>query len=205
MQCSTQTRLRTRSKRVCRTARGRRGFSALELVISVSVILTMAALSLPSMARMRRFFQLSSTAAGVTNMVKFARFEAVRLNRSTPPLAWRTQPLGNTTVVWVDADGDGVLDNTEPQFVLPVEVQFLAQSAVPSATSMGFASTQVVSGPISFDARGMVDYGAALPVVYVMFFGFPSQPNEGFRAISVTPFGKTQVWIAERGGAWRRL
>src|SRR5882724_4257047 len=57
-----------------------RGFSMVELAVSLSVALILTAVAIPSLMRSIRTYQLNSAAARVSDMLKFTRFEAVRRN-----------------------------------------------------------------------------------------------------------------------------
>src|SRR5207244_8375302 len=57
------------------------GFSMIELVVSLSVMLILTALAVPSLMRSLRTYQLNSAAARVSDMMKYTRFEAVRQNK----------------------------------------------------------------------------------------------------------------------------
>jgi prepilin-type N-terminal cleavage/methylation domain-containing protein len=184
--------------------RSRRGFSILELLVVITIILVVSAIAFPSVTRSIRTYRLNGMAANVTSTLQLARFDAVRLNRTNPPLSWRMVVVGNQTVVWVDRNGNGAADATEPQVSFPREIQFLPAGTGLSVASMGYGNTQIAPAAVAFDAHGTVNFGAAAPVVYVFVFGYPNQPNEGYTAVSVLPSGKTQQWRATANGPWQK-
>jgi hypothetical protein len=67
---------------------------------------------------------------------------------------------------------------------------------------MGLANLTNFPGAIAFNARGTVEFGGAPPAVFVIFLGFPGQADLGFRAVTITPLGKTQTWTATSGSNW---
>ncbi|MCL4524736.1 MAG: hypothetical protein M1453_11910 [Acidobacteria bacterium] len=176
----------------------------LELLIVIGIILVISAIAFPSITRTMRGYRLSSMAARVTGNLQLARFDAVRLNRSNPPLSWRMMAMANRTVVWVDRNNNGQPDATEPQDSFPLEIQFLPAGTGLSLASMGYAATQVSPAAVAFDSHGTVNFGVGAPVVYVFVFGYPNQPNEGYAAVSVLPTGKTQQWRATANGPWQK-
>ena len=184
--------------------RARRGFSILELLIVVGIILVVTAISFPAVTRSVRAYRLGGVAANVSSMLQLARFDAVRLNRTNPPLFWRTLVQGNQNVVWIDRDGNGAPGATEPQQSFSTEIQFLPAGTGLSIASMGYAAAQVSPAAVAFDAHGTVNFGVAAPVVYVFVFGYPNQPAEGYTAVSLLPSGKTQQWRATSNGPWQR-
>ena len=172
----------------------------IELLIVVGVIVTVTAISIPTITRSVRTYRLGGTAANVAGTLQLARFNAVRLNRSNPPLSWRMLVQGNQNVVWVDLNNNGGPDATEPQQMFPMEIQFIPAGSAPSIASMGYANTQVSPAAVAFDSRGAVNFGAAAPVVYVFMLGYPNRLQEGFTAVSLLPTGKTQQWRADANG-----
>jgi prepilin-type N-terminal cleavage/methylation domain-containing protein len=184
--------------------RSRRGFSILELLVVVSIIMVVSAIAFPTVTRTIRVYRLNGMAANVSSMLQLARFEAVRLNRTNPPLSMRSLVVGNQTVLWVDRNGNGAIDATEPQTSFPREIQFLPAGTGLSVASMGYANTSISPAAVAFDGHGTVNFGVAAPVVYVFVFGYPNQPNEGYTAVSLLPSGKTQQWRASAIGPWQR-
>ncbi len=64
-----------------RTRRGRiGGFSMVELAVSMTVLLILTAIAIPSLMRSFRTYQLNDAAGRFSDMLKFTRFEAVRRN-----------------------------------------------------------------------------------------------------------------------------
>lgn len=184
--------------------RTRRGFSLLELLIVVSIILVISAVAFPSITRSMRTYRLGSMASEVSGSLQLARFDAVRLNKTNPPLSWRMQVVGNQTVVWSDRNGNGVADATEPRQSFPREIQFLPAGTGLSIATMNYNNPQQLPVAVAFDARGSVNFGVAAPVVYVFVFGYPNSPNDGYTAVSVLPSGKTQIWRASANGPWQK-
>jgi prepilin-type N-terminal cleavage/methylation domain-containing protein len=186
------------------TWRLRRGFSLLELLIVVSIILVISAVAFPSITRSVRTYRLGSMAASVSGTLQLARFDSVRLNKTNPPLSWRMLIVGNQTRVWSDRNGNGVADATEPQESFSREIQFMPAGTGLSIATMGYGNTQQTPAAVAFDARGSVNFGAGAPVVYVFVFGYPNSPNDGYTAVSVLPSGKTQIWRASANGPWQK-
>jgi type II secretory pathway pseudopilin PulG len=175
-----------------------------ELLIVVGIVLAVSAISLPTVTRSVRVFRLSGAAANVSGSLQLARFNAVRLNRSNPPLSWRMLVQGNLNVAWSDLNNNGVPDATEPQQAFSTEIRFLPAGTAPSVASMGYANTQISPAAVAFDSRGSVSFGGAAPVVYVFVLGYPNRPSEGYTAVSVMPTGKTQLWSSSANGPWQK-
>lgn len=186
------------------------GFSLVEMMMVVVIVLTVSAISIPAVLRSMRTYRLSSTAREVAKILQRTRYEAIRRNTTIP---WRTQPQNNTSILWIDSNNNNVIDPTEPIVLLPPDVQFVSTGVVPGPASMGSPGAlppwpgaagfpPPPTAAVSFDARGTVNFGAGAPPVYVIYLGYPQQPTYGYRAVTLTPMGQTKVWSAATGGTW---
>src|SRR5260370_29022953 len=84
-------RSRTRRSRIA-------GFSMVELAVSMTVLLILTAIAIPSLMRSFRTYQLNDAAARLSDMLKFTRFEAVR--RNSLEYFKINNPSGAAWVVW---------------------------------------------------------------------------------------------------------
>jgi Tfp pilus assembly protein FimT len=185
-----------------------RGFSTLEVMVSLGVILILGAIVSPQIVRTLRTYTLNDKSTRLAGMVKLTRFEAIRKN--TKVSLGLVQGGGQWTA-WKDTIANGTPDATEVQEVFGEPANLLAAAAAPNpaaiAATVGTLNLSVVSGAngtIAFDARGAVDYGAGPPAVYVFYVGSATDPQVGYRAVVVLPSGATQVWSATSAGDWRR-
>ncbi len=179
-----------------------RGFSIIELAVTALILLLMVAISAPTVTRSLRSYQLTSATTQVANILQRTRYEAIRLNTTLNCRA--QQQADNSWIVWIDLDKDGNMGNTEPMIQLPVEIQFLPAGVAPAPDSMGFPNAKVPAGAMAFDSRGTVSFAGA-PAVYVVYLGFQQQPGYGYRAVTLTPLGKTKTWRATASGTWHSL
>ena len=183
-----------------------RGFSLIELAVSMTVVLILAAIALPSLTRSYRAYQLNDSANRLAGMLKFTRFEAIRRNK---PINCQILQSGTDWYVWSDSNGDGVVDPTETQYLITGIVTLIPDGVAPSPSAIIAAvggSPTTVSGSngfVKFDPRGAVVYAGA-PAVYVFYLGDVSVPDYGYRAVILLPSGVTQVWTAPAGGTWQR-
>jgi Tfp pilus assembly protein FimT len=204
-----------KSAPIFRTRRSRiGGFSMVELAVSMTVLLILTAIAIPSLMRSFRTYQLNDAAARLSDMLKLTRFEAVRRNR---PVCFLMQQ-DSTTGTWffgTDSTGiglacSGTLDTNGKQQVISGFASILPAGAPPSTASitstLGAASTLTTlsssPGSITFDARGAVP---PLTTAYILYVGSPTNPEFGYRAVILLPSGATQVWTAPSGGPWQRV
>jgi prepilin-type N-terminal cleavage/methylation domain-containing protein len=188
----------------------RNGFSLVELVLSLAVLLVITTLAIPVVVRSLQVYQLNSVASQLAGMLKFAKFDAIRQNT---PVSCQIQLVGANWLVWADSNGNGVADGAEPQMFIGGSFTLLPAGApVPDpapirATLGGLSGStwNVLSGSnniITYDQRGVIDTGAA---VYVLYLGNPNDPNSGYRAIITMPSGAVQVWTSSSAGNWQRV
>lgn len=189
------------------THRGRsRGFSMVELVVSLCVMLILTAIAIPSLMQSFRTYQLNDAAARLSDLLKFTRFEAVRRNTA---VTLRIQQFGLNWIAWTDSNNNGTVDPTEKQAMITGFATLLPSGGLPNlgsitATLGPVTTLTTISGSnvaVSFDARGAVTPLAA----DVLYVGSATNPEYGYRAVILLPSGATQIWTAPAGGPWQRL
>ena len=189
-----------------------RGFSMVELAVSLTVVLILSAIAIPTLMHSIRTYQLNSAAARVSDMLKFTRFEAVRRNKQ---INFLMQASANGWIVGTDSDNNGTVDATEKQQLIAGFAALLPSGVAPSPTaisaSLGGASLTPKSGSngsVTFDARGAIRVGiggAFSPNVFIFYLGSATDPQYGYRAVVLLPTGNMQVWTAQAGGTWQQI
>ena len=194
----------------------RNGFSLVELVLSLAVLLVITTLAVPVVVRSLQTYQLNSTASQLAGMLKFAKFDAIRQNT---PVSCQIQQSGANWLVWVDSNGNNQPDGAEPQMVITGGNTLLPASSVPSTSAISSTlgpggntlAWTVLSGSnatVWYDQRGVVVTSVGGPVigtVSALYLGNPNDPNSGYRAIITLPSGAVQVWTASSAGNWQRV
>src|SRR6266404_299481 len=186
------------------------GFSMVELAVSMTVVLILSAIAIPTLMHSIRTYQLNSAAARVADMLKFTRFEAVRRNKQLNCLM---QASADGWIVGTDSDNSGSIDTTERQQLIAGFAALLPSGVTPSPTAisaaLGGASLTTKSGSngsITFDARGAIRVGGVVSTnVFIFYLGSASDPQFGYRAVVLLPTGSTQVWTAPAGGTWQQI
>jgi len=186
------------------------GFSVIEMVITLGLILVLAAFTAPMLLRTVRVYQLNDSATQLAAMLKVTRFEAIRRNTKVD---CQFEQDGANWRVW-SALANGNPGARPAQLVLGGYANLLpAGPPVPDPTpigltlgaggTLGLNTVSGANGFVRFDARGAVDFGGAAWVVKVFFLG-SADSSVGYRAVLVMPAGTTQVWRASAAGDWRR-
>jgi type II secretory pathway pseudopilin PulG len=179
-----------------------------ELAVSMTVMLILTAIAIPSLMRSFRTYQLNDVASRLADQLKFTRFEAVRQNTQ---VSFLMQQSGANWVVGTDSNRNGTLDSVEKQFVITGFATLLPAGSAPSPTAiitkLGALTTKSGSnGSVTFDARGAIRVGGSVSTsVFVFYIGSTSDPEFGFRAVILLPSGSTQIWTAPNGGTWQQI
>lgn len=186
------------------------GFSMLELVIVMAVMLIVTAVGLPSFFRALRTYQLNDTATQVASVIKFTRYQAIRNATTTSSLVRPggagACPAATLRCIWTDSNGNLNLDGTENQVRLTGSFDLIAAGTPPGglAAAVGagaLTNVSLAAGSVSFDRRGAVA-PAAVDVLYV---GSPALPSLGYRAVVLLPSGSIQIWTTDTTGRWRQV
>jgi Tfp pilus assembly protein FimT len=184
-----------------------------ELVVALAVGLTLMAVALPSFLRAYSSYRLTSAATQVSDILRLARYEAIRLNKPincvfqpspTDPNTMQgslTDSLGNpltgisSKVILLGLAGSLV----DPGSV-PGAAALPATAALGATVPVGMAST---GGTLQFDARGAVTSGN----VNVVYLNSPSDASSGYRAVLLMPAGSIQIWTGDSSGTgnWQQL
>ncbi len=196
--------------RDCMPQKKHQGFTLLELMIVVAMILILGALSVPKMVTAVNDISLRYVASDLSGLLQSARMQAVRTNTATSTMAG-TLPAG-TPIYYIAAPGvayaagDTILTLNPnvtvwrgPGSGAPGEAAFLA--------SLNFAIDPAADPP-SFSARGLPCIGAAPcnPILGQGFVMFVSHPgivgNIPWAAVVVNPSAHIQVWTSDANGNW---
>jgi prepilin-type N-terminal cleavage/methylation domain-containing protein len=186
-----------------------RGFTIVELVVVMAVIMIISAVALPSFMRAYRIYQLDDAATQVAGILKFTRYEAIRVNvPAATPLKAQILQSAAGTYVFADSNNNGTVQGTEKQILFSQNLNLVSAATPPNtaglATAVGVAAltnVSITNGSVAFDQRGAVTPAA----VNVLYIGNLSLPNLGDRAVIVLPSGAIQIWTTDSSGNWRQL
>jgi prepilin-type N-terminal cleavage/methylation domain-containing protein len=187
----------------------RNGFSLVELVLSLAVLLVITTLAVPVVVRSLQSYQLNSTASQLAGMLKYAKFDAIRQNTK---VSCQVKHSGSNWQVWVDSNGNLAPDGAEPQMIVGGAFTLLSAGSVPNPagiiSSLGpggsllpYTVVSGANGSITYDQRGVIDTLS----IYALYIGNPNDPSAGYRAIVTMPSGAVQVWTASSAGNWQRV
>src|ERR1700737_4134927 len=153
-----------------------RGYSLVELLITIILLMILAALAIPNTMTTIANIQLRGTASDFAGLLQQARSTGVRKN-STYTILFN---LINANGAYLDLNGDGSFDSSEPM------IQFSGNAnrvAAPGGAAGAPANLDASGGPlgwtaasgnISFNMRGLPCNSAVTPcgtnVNYIFYF-----------------------------------
>jgi prepilin-type N-terminal cleavage/methylation domain-containing protein len=178
-----------------------RGYSIVELLISLAIISILSAFAAPSLITSYRNYQMDDWAGQVAGMVKYTRFEAIRRNNTMNCVVI---VVNNQVAVFSDDNSNGAIDASEKRVLLSGTATLVNSAAVPGSGALPAAvnvaaltTVNPATGVITFDGRG-AKTTAGVNVYWV------GSANYGYRAVVVMPSGSIEVWSSATG-VWLQL
>ncbi len=117
------------------SAKRRAGFSLTELVVALAVAMILLAVGLPAFLRAYHAYELSNAATEVADILRLARYEAIRLNTPVQCMI-KTSGAAGYTNVWVDSNGNNALDPPEKMFLLGPSGNLVDGGSVPGTSAL---------------------------------------------------------------------
>jgi prepilin-type N-terminal cleavage/methylation domain-containing protein len=196
--------------RDCTPQKKQQGFTLLELLIVVTMILILGALAVPKMVTAINDISLRYVASDLSGLLQSARIQAVRTNTATSIMAGTL--AGGTPVYYIAAPGVAYAAGDPILTLNPnVTVWQGPGSGAPNETafiaSLIFNVDPNADSP-SFSSRGLPCIGSAPcnPILGQGFVMFVSHPgivgNIAWAAVVVNPSAHIQVFTCDAGGNW---
>ncbi len=194
------------------------GFSLVELLVVVAIILVVSAVAVPNIMRAMSAYRLRSAAGEQAQLLQRLRMEAVNSNRDMR-ISWWWNWDGDSWNMsfYVDRDLDWQMDAGEPFVTMP---QNMWWGWGPSMATMNLDYAPVNTWqPPGFNSRGIpCAYGVVTwnecstttpggaPIGFAYFLTDIQTGNwgapTGYAAITVSPSGKVSTWTWD-GNSWQ--
>jgi prepilin-type N-terminal cleavage/methylation domain-containing protein len=195
------------------------GFTMVELIIVVAVVLAVTAMATPKVLQMIYNVRLRSSAYELSGLMQAARTQAIRDNKY---LYLCYKVIQNRTRAWVAADNTCSAPGANDQQVQMGGNVTITTSGAPSGLNSTLLSFSPPTGVLvtakpAFNSRGLPCYlssgrcssiyaGAfsSQTVSYILYLT-DSRPvgANGWAAVAISPAGRMQVW-SYRGNSWGR-
>jgi len=187
------------------------GFSIVEMAVSLTVLLILTAIAIPSLMYSFRTYQLNDAATRVADTLKFTRYEAVR--RNTQVCFLMQSGPGSSWIIGTDSNCSGTFSANERQQVIAGFAGLLAPGVAPGPSAISAALGGATPAPVyntgssvRFDARGAIRVGGNVSsTIFVFYIGSATDPEFGYRAVVLVPSGNIQIWTAPSGGPWQQV
>ena len=200
------------------------GFSLIELLVVVAIIMVIAAMATPNIMTAIFNIRLRSAAGEVAGILQLCRERAVRNNRY---YTVKPATVAGANAAYVDLNYNSTFDNAaptpEPLIQFPAAVNVVSAGAPNTANLIANCCTtftpQAATILPSFNARGLPCVGASNPppanslcnirdaggnTVGFVYYMNQTRPfgAVGWAAVSVTPAGRIRVWTYS-GTTWQ--
>jgi Tfp pilus assembly protein FimT len=185
------------------------GFSLTELVVTLAVAMILMAVGLPVFLRVYRAIELNNAASQVADILRLARYEAIRENTSVQCVIQASGSNPGYTNMWVDSIPNRTLDPAEKMVLLGPSGNLIDGGSLPGTSSLFTAAVNSVvpnapspsSSTVKFDPRGAV---VPLSTVNVFYLSSSVAPDAGYRAVFLMPAGSIQIWTSDTSGNWQQ-
>jgi prepilin-type N-terminal cleavage/methylation domain-containing protein len=190
--------------------KSRRGFSLVELIMVMAIMLAVAAIAMPRFVTFVSNYQLKAGLTGISGVLQQTRMVAVRKNTHVNVLKYSAN---GRDFVYGDLDGSNSWNSGEPVAQLPTKVTIQTSGFPGNATTIPSFTAQAQSVTPQFNSRGLpcvmlsticqnLDT-TAMPSQQIGFVIYVQNTGRfgvtGWGAVTVTPAGRIQSWIWNGG------
>jgi len=209
----------------------KRGFSLLELLICLVVMMVVTVAAFPTISKTMQAIRLQSSAQDVGTLAERARILAVK-NNTTYSIVFAT--INGVQIACIDTNYDGTCGAAEPQVALAKNVSLVTDGSGPSPNQItcgpvgtgncpqGFTGLNYQpQGPtafVSYNDRGLPCIGPVPtnepvgtrcdelvngnPTGFLYKFVYVGGNSPTYAAISITPTGLVSEWLNSGGANW---
>jgi prepilin-type N-terminal cleavage/methylation domain-containing protein len=183
------------------------GFSLVEMMVVVAIVMVIAAFAIPNMMNVIATFRLRGGMSSLSSLLQNARMMSIKGNQ-TYSVHFTTMSAGPVAYVKLAGDTAGIL-NTDAQAQLGAPVtmdQNPTGTGAPTQMDNSFLNFDPLTSDPSFNSRGIPCIYASgtctAPKGYVFYFrGKRSFGTDGWAAVTISPAGHVKTWYWN-GSSW---
>ena len=177
------------------------GFSLLELMIVVGIIMVVSAMAMPKLMTTIADVRLRGAVNSASGIIQSARMIAIKDNKLRKV---KYSNVSGGGFVYVDLNDDGTIQATEPQVQMGSTIMaYSAPTGLSALTSTELNYTPTTVTSIMLNARGLPCSAATTCGVGMVIYFTDSRTvgSPGWAAVSVSPAGRVKTWMWN-GSAW---
>ena len=185
--------------------RSERGFSLLEMLAVVTILMILGAMATPSLLQAIRRYRLESSTRQIADILKRTRYEAMRRNQRIAT-AYRAPAGARGAELGIDFNMNGTLNVGEPRVQMPANLQIYQWTFGPYWVSSPDYTNTMLGTTISFGPDGTAlqqvagtwQLASNIPSVYLY-----TAPDWGdYYVVTVTPAGNVKSWKYNMAPPW---
>jgi prepilin-type N-terminal cleavage/methylation domain-containing protein len=135
------------------------GFTLVELLVVVLIILVISAFALPNVGRALASIRLRSTVTSINGLIQQVRMQAVRDNKYYTLKTQAAVPPNGLLTLYIDTNGNGVLDLGESSVAIAADTVINDGTGGPATVPANVVFPPYVkfatAGVLSFNERGL--------------------------------------------------
>jgi len=177
------------------------GFSLLELMIVVGILMVITAMAMPRIMTTIADVRLRGAVNSASGIIQSARMMAIKDNQLRKV---KYSNIASGGFMYIDSNDDGAIGATESQVQMGSTIlAYSAPSGLPALIASDLGYTPATVTTIMFNPRGLPCSAAnacgAGMVIYFTDSRTVGSPNWG--AVSVAPAGRVKTWMW-KGNSW---
>jgi prepilin-type N-terminal cleavage/methylation domain-containing protein len=187
------------------------GFSLVELMIVVTIILLISAIAFPKIQGAIEGLKLRATVTDINGLIQQLRIQSVRANRSYT-MRTAAATAGNGITLYVDTNNNNAVDAGEAQIQLPIDTNLSNGAGAPGVLPPNVVIPPYIVGnptTMSFNERGLPcsNPPTCNTVAPFLIYFAQTRPSgtPGWGAITITQAGRIKAYTYTGGaaGTWQ--